>query len=57
MFAVILAAYQQQQQRTMAVWNLIMDGYDDNTELNACEAVVCGLLRLSADGLLCVGSV
>ena len=33
---VTLAAYkQQQQQRSMAVWNLIMDGYDDNTELDA----------------------
>ena len=34
-FAVTLAAYQQQQQRNMAVWNLIMDGYDDDTELDA----------------------
>ena len=34
-FAVTLAAYQQQQQRSMAVWNLIMDGYDDDTELDA----------------------
>ena len=34
-FAVILAAYQQQQQRGMAVWNLIMDDYDDDTELDA----------------------
>ena len=34
---VTLAAYQQQQQqRSMAVWNLIiMDGYDDHTELDA----------------------
>ena len=34
-FAVTLVAYQQQQQRSMAVWNLIMDGYDDDTELDA----------------------
>ena len=34
-FAMTLAAYQQQQQRRMAVWNLIMDGYDDDTELDA----------------------
>ena len=34
-FAVTLAAYQQQQQRSMAVWNLIMDGYDDDTKLDA----------------------
>ena len=34
-FAVTLAAYQQQQQRRMAVWNLFMDGYDDDTELDA----------------------
>ena len=34
-FAVTLAAYQQQQQRSMAVWNLITDGYDDDTELDA----------------------
>ena len=34
-FAMTLAAYQQQQQRSMAVWNLIMDGYDDDTELDA----------------------
>ena len=34
-FAVTLAACQQQQQRSMAVWNLIMDGYDDDTELDA----------------------
>ena len=54
MFAVILAAYQQQ--RSMAVGNLIMDGYDGDAELDACEAVY-GLLSLSADGLLCVGSV
>ena len=116
--AVTLAAYQQQQQRSMAVWYLIMDGYDDDTEIDAenmsprgrskgavsisaktikylvggrsyrtktvfdrfleeCEAyiyhrvfvqpqgfnvrhgaceAVCGLLSLSADGLLCVGS-
>ena len=33
-FAVTLAAYQQQQQRSMAVYNLIMDGYDDGTELD-----------------------
>ena len=33
--AVTLAAYQQQQPRSMAVWNLIMDGYDDDTELDA----------------------
>ena len=31
----ILAAYQQQQQHSMAMWNLIMDGYDDDTELEA----------------------
>ena len=35
-FAVTLAAYQQQQQqRSMAVGNLIMDDYDDDTELDA----------------------
>ena len=34
-FAVAFAAYQQQQQRSMAVWNLIMDGYDDDTKLDA----------------------
>ena len=34
-FAVTLAAYQQQQQRSIAVWNLIMDGYDDDMELDA----------------------
>ena len=34
-FAVTLAAYQQQQQRRLAVWNLIMDGYDEDMELDA----------------------
>ena len=34
-FAMTLAAYQQQRQRSMATWNLIMDGYDDDTELDA----------------------
>ena len=34
-FAVTLAAYQQQQQRIMVVWNLIVDGYNDDTELDA----------------------
>ena len=33
--AVTLTAYQQQQQRSMAVWDLMMDGYDDDTELDA----------------------
>ena len=29
--AVTLTAYQQQQQRSTTVWNLIMDDYDDDT--------------------------
>ena len=40
-FAGTLATYQQQQQRSMAVWNLIMDGYDDDTELDAKLCVAC----------------
>ena len=35
LFAVTLAAYQQEQQRSMAVWTLIRDGYDDDSELDA----------------------
>ena len=36
-FAVVLTAYQQQQQRSLAAWSLIMNDYDDDLELEAEE--------------------
>ena len=36
-FAVVLTAYQQQQQRSLAAWSLIMNDYDDDLELKAQE--------------------
>ena len=35
LFAVTLAAFQQQQQRCLAAWDQIMATYDDDTELDA----------------------
>ena len=36
-FAVVLTAYQQQQQRSLAAWSLIVNDYDDDLELEAEE--------------------